>query len=241
MDLGGAPEDYDIGGERVFAKSDAGKGLTYAQAAQRAIELGGKFDGHEVAQDLNVMTKASAAGVAGTGLVGGEGQPAAHGHGAGARGGLHRDRARRRDRQVRDSGVRRRRRLRHGAAPAGSVPPDQERSRHGLRPRGQRAAHLRPAERPARQHRPAAVEAASYLDVPATMQTAWTTSRTRRTPSARRASASRCRAARRRAALRDLDALGGHYFNRVPVMADMIVNAAAKREQSHKPLQVNTA
>jgi hypothetical protein len=24
-------------------------------------------------------------------------------------------------------------------------------------------------------------------------------------------------------------------------MADMIVNAAAKREQSHKPLQVNTA
>ena len=37
------------------------------------------------------------------------------------------------------------------------------------------------------------------------------------------------------------DALGGHYFNRTPVMADMIVNAAAKREQSHKPLQVNTA
>ena len=37
------------------------------------------------------------------------------------------------------------------------------------------------------------------------------------------------------------DALGGHYFNRTPVMPDMIVNAAAKREQSHKPLQVNTA
>ena len=70
MDLGGAPDDYDIGDERVFAKSDPSKGLTYAQAAQRAIELGGKFDGHEVASDLNVMTKASAAGVAGTGLVG---------------------------------------------------------------------------------------------------------------------------------------------------------------------------
>ena len=37
------------------------------------------------------------------------------------------------------------------------------------------------------------------------------------------------------------DALGGHYFNRTPVMPDMIVNAAARREQSHKPLQVNTA
>ena len=37
------------------------------------------------------------------------------------------------------------------------------------------------------------------------------------------------------------DALGGHYFNRTPVMADHIVNAAAGRPQSHKPLQVNTA
>jgi CO/xanthine dehydrogenase Mo-binding subunit len=36
------------------------------------------------------------------------------------------------------------------------------------------------------------------------------------------------------------DALGGHYFNRTPVVTDMIVNAAAGRPQSHKPLQVNT-
>jgi CO/xanthine dehydrogenase Mo-binding subunit len=36
-------------------------------------------------------------------------------------------------------------------------------------------------------------------------------------------------------------ALGGHYFNRVPVMPDMIVNAAAGRAPSHTPLQVNTA
>src|SRR5690606_1743024 len=70
MDLGGSPDDYEIGGERVYAKADNTKGLTYAQAAQRAIELGGKFDGHVVPDDLNVMTKASAAGVAGTGLVG---------------------------------------------------------------------------------------------------------------------------------------------------------------------------
>jgi xanthine dehydrogenase molybdenum-binding subunit len=37
------------------------------------------------------------------------------------------------------------------------------------------------------------------------------------------------------------DALGGHYFNRVPVLPDMVVNAAAGREPSHKPLQVSTA
>ena len=37
------------------------------------------------------------------------------------------------------------------------------------------------------------------------------------------------------------DALGGHYFNRAPVLPDMIVNAAGGRDQSHGPLQVNTA
>ncbi len=36
------------------------------------------------------------------------------------------------------------------------------------------------------------------------------------------------------------DALGGHYFNRTPVVPDMIINAASGRPQSHKPLQVNT-
>jgi CO/xanthine dehydrogenase Mo-binding subunit len=36
------------------------------------------------------------------------------------------------------------------------------------------------------------------------------------------------------------DALGGVYFNRTPVVADMIVNAASGRPQSHRPLQVNT-
>jgi CO/xanthine dehydrogenase Mo-binding subunit len=36
------------------------------------------------------------------------------------------------------------------------------------------------------------------------------------------------------------DALGGHTFNRTPVVPDMIVNAAAGRPQSHGPLQTNT-
>ena len=127
MDLGGAPDDYDIGGERVFAKSDPGKGLTYAQAAQRAIELGGKFDGHEVRERLERHDE----GLGGRRGRHGprrrrEGQPAAHGHGAGACGRLHRDRARRRDGQVRDPRLRRRGRLRHRAAPAG---PERIRSR----------------------------------------------------------------------------------------------------------------
>jgi CO/xanthine dehydrogenase Mo-binding subunit len=37
------------------------------------------------------------------------------------------------------------------------------------------------------------------------------------------------------------DAMGGHLFNRTPVVPDMIVNALSNRAQSHRPLQVNTA
>jgi hypothetical protein len=36
------------------------------------------------------------------------------------------------------------------------------------------------------------------------------------------------------------DAMGGHYFNRTPIVTDMIVNALSGQEQSHKPLQVAT-
>ena len=36
------------------------------------------------------------------------------------------------------------------------------------------------------------------------------------------------------------DALGGHYFNRTPIVADMILNAVSERVQSHRPLAVNT-
>ena len=36
------------------------------------------------------------------------------------------------------------------------------------------------------------------------------------------------------------NALGGHYFNRVPVLPDMILNAASGRPQSHKPLDMHT-
>ena len=44
--------------------------MSYAGAARRAIELGGRFDGHEVSQDLNQITKTSAAALAGLGLMG---------------------------------------------------------------------------------------------------------------------------------------------------------------------------
>jgi len=69
-DLGGSPDDYEIGGERVYRRGSPGRGLTYAQAARRAIELGGTYDGHELPGDINPMTRDSATSLAGLGLMG---------------------------------------------------------------------------------------------------------------------------------------------------------------------------
>lgn len=70
MDLGGSPDDYDVGNEAVFSRANPGRRLTFAAAAQRAIQLGGKFSGQEVPDDINPMTARATAMIAGTGLIG---------------------------------------------------------------------------------------------------------------------------------------------------------------------------
>ena len=69
-DLGGAAKDYDVADEKVFSKRDRSKSMTFAQAAARAIELGGEYSGHEMPEDLNRMTKHAVTGLAGSGLIG---------------------------------------------------------------------------------------------------------------------------------------------------------------------------
>jgi xanthine dehydrogenase molybdenum-binding subunit len=64
---GGNPDAYHVANERV---SGPGGGMTLAQAAQKAIELGGKYDGHELPENINAVTKASATALAGQGLMG---------------------------------------------------------------------------------------------------------------------------------------------------------------------------
>ena len=66
--LGGRPEQYEVANERVFRKG-GGAGMTLAEAAKYAIQLGGVYDGHEAPADVNKMTKASVAALAGQGLV----------------------------------------------------------------------------------------------------------------------------------------------------------------------------
>jgi xanthine dehydrogenase molybdenum-binding subunit len=68
-DLGGRPDDYEVANERVFRKG-GGPGMTLAKAAQRAIDLGGAYDGHELPKDINKFTTASANALAGQGLMG---------------------------------------------------------------------------------------------------------------------------------------------------------------------------
>jgi len=70
MDLGGRPDDYRVGAGRVYHRANSARHLTFAQAAQRAVTLGGKFDGHELPSDIHATTRASATALAGLGLMG---------------------------------------------------------------------------------------------------------------------------------------------------------------------------
>lgn len=65
--LGGVPESYKVADGRV---SGGGRSLTLAEAAKKAIEYGGAFDGHELPADINTQTKAAATALAGQGLMG---------------------------------------------------------------------------------------------------------------------------------------------------------------------------
>ena len=242
-DLGGAPDDYDIGGETVFRRSDPSKKLTYAAAAQRAIELGGKFDGHEVAENLNAMTKASAAGVAGTGLIGvaKDSLPRTGTVPALAAGFIEIEL----DLETGKFAI-----VDYlGVADCGTVLHPQGLA-HQTKSGAVMGIGLATLERhifDPQNGLPGTVgllqaKPPSYLDVPATMATDAVGIPDPQNPVGAKGigePVQGCAAAALLGAISD--ALGGHYFNRTPVVTDMIVNAAAGRPQSHKPLQVNTA
>jgi CO/xanthine dehydrogenase Mo-binding subunit len=65
--FGGSADDYRVANQAV---SGRGRTMTFAQAAAKAIELGGRYDGHELPADINAFTKTSATALAGQGLMG---------------------------------------------------------------------------------------------------------------------------------------------------------------------------
>jgi xanthine dehydrogenase molybdenum-binding subunit len=243
MDLGGAAEDYEVGGERVYAKEDSERGMTFAQAAARAIELGGRFDGHELPQDLNPMTATSAAALAGTGLVGVArdnlpitGAPAAFVVGFAE---IELD-VETGKFEILDY---------LAVADCGTVihPQSLHTQIKGGAVMGFGLATLERQIYDPQNGLPGCVglyqaKPASYLDVPSVMRADAVDEPDPQSPLGTKGIGEPVMGAGATALLCAIsDALGGHYFNRVPVTPDQIVNAAAGRAQSHGPLQVNTA
>lgn len=68
--LGGSPDAYVLEDGRVFRRGSPATGMTLGQVAERAIALGGRYDGHELPESIHEVTVAAASGLAGQGLMG---------------------------------------------------------------------------------------------------------------------------------------------------------------------------
>jgi CO/xanthine dehydrogenase Mo-binding subunit len=242
MDLGGKPEDYDIGGERVFSKADSSKGLSYAEAARRAIKVGGKFSGKEAPKDINPVTRAGLARIAGSGLIGvaKDKLPLSAMPPALAAGFVMIEL----DVETGTFEI-----LDYvGVADCGTVihPMSLATQVKGGAVMGFGIASTERYVFDPQVGLPANVgylgfKPKSYLDVPSEMHWDAVDLADPQSPLGSRGIGEPlqgCAGAALACAISD--ALGGHYFNRTPIMADMIVNAVAKRPQSTKVLAANT-
>ncbi|MEN9704353.1 MAG: hypothetical protein RLZZ393_232 [Pseudomonadota bacterium] len=239
--FGGSPDDYDIDGKRVFRKGSPGTGLTYGQAAQRAIELGGKFDGHVLPEDINPMTKQSATALAGTGLVGVakdklpvKGAPSAF---AAAFVQIELDVETGKYRildyvAVADCGT-----VIH---PAGLETQIKSGGIQGLSVAGLERIVYDP-----QNGLPASVglyqaKPATYLDLPGSLRVVGVDKPDPSSPLGTKGIGEPllgCAASALLCAISD--AVGGHVFNRIPVLPDMILNHVSGRAPSHGPMQTN--
>ena len=243
MDLGGSPGDYDIGDETVFSRADPEVRMTYPAAAQRAIELGGRYSGHEAPGDLNEITRTAVAGLAGTGLIGVARDNLEHSAMVPAISAgfieIELDLETGKYEVIDFLGV----------ADCGTVLHPQ-----GLATQVKGGAVMGLGLALSERHiydsqngLPAnstmyESKLPTYLDVPGEMQSLAVDIADGQNPVGAKGIGEPLQGSAAAAVLCAIsDALGGHYFNRAPVVPDMIVNAAAGRAQSHGPLQVNTA
>jgi CO/xanthine dehydrogenase Mo-binding subunit len=241
LELGGAATDYKLDNEHVVAAADDAKRISYADCAKKAIELGGKYAGAEAPDDINPMTQASVSALAGTGLIGvakdnlpKEGTVPAL---AAAFVEIELD-VETGKYEILDY---------IGIADCGTVIHPQglaaqiragavmgfglaTTERHVYDPE-----YGRPNARGLYQAKPK-----TYLDVPAQMQWAAVDLPDEQNPIGAKGIGEPVEGAASSALLCAIsDALGGHLFNRTPVVTDMIINVAAGQPQSHKPLQTN--
>ncbi|MCZ6916886.1 MAG: molybdopterin-dependent oxidoreductase, partial [Gemmatimonadetes bacterium] len=217
--------------------------ITYAAAARRAIQLGGKFSGEEMHDDLNDYTKASVRGLAGTGLIGAarDNMPRGGTVPALAAGFVQIEL----DMETGKFEI-----LDYlGVADCGTVlhPQSLANQVKGGAVMGFGMASLERHIYDPHLGLPRAVgfhdsKPPSYMDVPLHMRWDAVDKADPQNPVGAKGIGEPlqgCAAAALLCAISD--ALGGHYFNRTPVVPDMIINAVSGQAQSHTPLQVNTA
>lgn len=243
LDMGGSEEDYDIAGEEVFLILEPTKRMTFSDIAKRAIEIGGKYSGYDSPEDLHPITKSSVSSLAGTGLIGvSKDNLYRNGLVAGIAVGfieIELDIETGKFEIIDYLGV----------SDCGTVlhPKGLSTQISGGAVQGFGLAAFEkhiydpqnglPGNLGFLDHKPA-----SYLDVPSVMKTAAAEIPDPQNPVGAKGMGEPvqgCAAAALVCAISD--ALGGHYFNRVPITPDMIVNVVSGRGQSHSPLDVNTA
>jgi len=242
MDLGGTAEDYELANNTVFATADPTKMLTFAQLGARAIELGGKYDGHEAPEDIFPITKDSVAGIRGGGLVGVAKDNMEH-HGtvpALATGFMMIEL----DLETGQHEI-----LEYvGTADCGTVlhPQGLDQQIKGGAVMGFGMASLEKSVYDPQNGLPANVgfyqaKPPSILDVPSNMTAQAVDQPDPQNPVGAKGIGEPlmgCAASALVCAISD--ALNGHLFNRSPILPDMVVNAAAGKPQSYKKLQVLT-
>lgn len=241
-DLGGVADDYDIDGERVFRIDNPSQSLTYGEAAQRAIEMGGEYSGEEYPDNLNDVTKRSVQALAGSGLIG-----------------VSKDELRHEgtvpamtiafmeielDEQTGKIDIK----DYTAVADCGTIihPMGFSQSMNGGSVWGYALAAYERHVYDSQNGLPANVglyqaKVPTYLDVPATTQVAATDIPDPQNPMGSRGvgePAQGCAAAAIMSAISD--ALGGHLFNRAPVTPDMIVNHVAQNDFNTGDLKTNT-
>jgi CO/xanthine dehydrogenase Mo-binding subunit len=229
--LGGAAADYDLGDEKVVSKADPSKSVTYAQAAQKAMELGGKFVGKDdIPKDI------------GTGLiaVAKDNLPR-----VGITPGLTTSFAEiELDTETGKFEIKEM----LCVADCGTVlhPLGLGHQISGGQVMGIGLAHLErhvydhklgiPTTQSIEQSKPP-----TYLDVPAEIGWAAVEKPDPQNPIGVKGVGEPVQGSGAAAITSAIsDALGGHLFNRTPVSLDMILNQLNKRPQAHKPLQINT-
>jgi CO/xanthine dehydrogenase Mo-binding subunit len=241
--LGGGAADYDLGDEKVVSKADPSKSVTYAQAAQKAMELGGKYVGKDdLPKDINPLTKQSVAMIAGTGLiaVAKDNLPR-----VGITPGLTTSFAEiELDTETGKFEIKEM----LCVADCGTVlhPLGLGHQIAGGQVMGIGLAHLErhvydhklgiPTTQSIEQSKPP-----TYLDVPAEIGWAAVEKPDPQNPIGVKGVGEPVQGSGAAAITSAIsDALGGHLFNRTPVSLDMVLNQLNKRPQAHKPLQINT-